>query len=391
VVIFVDFWTGMEYNDFMICVAAFIVLLVISVPVLGLSVVGRFNPRVKEWTAPYWRIFKKAWYCVGRRVTFRACDSSFKDDVKNSVLSRLVLRHKKWVKPVGVGIEVMAVVIVGAAIWSLVEVGKAGLSLYVYGTCNVTQPEACILGEGDVCSTEEASGRNAFIGWFEEWGELFGALPARMQRWEAEDYVRSGMTVYGGEVEERSAAIDIFDPGCINCYKSFNNQLNAGFFEKYNTYLIPYPIKSSETEDGYRFPNSYLIASYMVAAREFEVERIYDSADPMYGLTPEWYIVYRLFTGKDEELGVDFQSAFNGVKGVAGTPYSAEKAEGVLRGWLAAWYGEEILDKLAERAHSEGVREKIEEYRHMVDEVIQTKGIPTTIFEGRRHIGVWRE
>jgi hypothetical protein len=325
-------------------------------------------------------MFKKAWYCVGRRVTFRACDSSFKDDIKNSVLSRLIFRHKKWVKPVAAAIEVVAVLIVIVAGWSLVEVGKVGLSLYVYGTCNVSQPEACILGEGDVCSTEDASGSNAFVGWFEEWGDLFTALPARIKTWQAEDYLKTGMTPYNYS-EGREVAIDIFDPGCINCLKSFNNQLDSGFFDQYNVYLIPYSIKSTEKEDGYRFPNSHLISSYIVAAREYT---------PVEVESPDWLIVKKLFTEKDADLDVDYQSAFNGVKGLSGTPYSAEKAGNVLKGWLKEFgFSDEAIAEIAEQAHSEAVKDRIEEYHHLVDNDIQTKSIPTTIYDGKRHIGVY--
>lgn len=373
----------------MVCIAAFIVLLLISVPILGLSIIGKFNERVKRFTTPFWKMFKKAWYCVGRRVTFRACDSSFKDDIKNSVLSRLILKHKKWVKPVSAAIEIAAVLVVVVAIWSLIEVGKAGLSLYVFGTCNVVQPEACILGEGEVCSTEETTNRNPFIGWFEEWGDLFTALPARIKTWDAAEYKPENASFFRS-IEGNPVAADIFDPGCINCLKSFNNQLNSGFFDRYNAYLIPYPIKSNEHEDGYRFPNSYLISSYIMATREFHAEKIYDSMYFGHGLTPEWYIVYKLFTEKDAELDLDYQSAFNGAKGLTSTPYSAEKAENTLREWLETWYFEETLNKITAKAHSEEIRDRIHANHELVDNTIRAKGIPTTIYDGKRHIGVWR-
>jgi hypothetical protein len=359
------------------------------VPVLVLTIIGKYNAKVKKLTEPYWKMFKKAWYCVGRRVTFRACDSSFKDDIKNSVLSRLIIKHKKWVKPVSAAIEVAAVLIVVVAIWSLVEVGKAGLSLYVYGTCNVTQPEACILGENEVCSTEQQSDKNAFIGWFEEWGDLFTTLPARIKTWDASEYKPDNASYYK-DVEGGPVALDIFDPGCINCLKSFNNQLEDGFFDRYNTYLVPYVIKSNEGEDGYRFANSRLIASYILATREFSAEKVLDSTHVMHSLTPEWYIVYRLFTEKDKELDIDYQSAFNGMKGLSGTPYSPKKAEDTLREWLKTWYSDETLDSITELAHSEKITEAIDTNRKLVDDTIQTKGIPTTIFDGKRHIGVYR-
>ncbi|MCL1930121.1 hypothetical protein FWF93_03220 [Candidatus Saccharibacteria bacterium] len=366
----------------MVCIAAFIVLLMISVPVLVLSIVGKFNARVHSAVTPFWKMFKKAWHCVGRRVTFRACDSSFKDDIKNSVLSRLILKHKKWVKPVSAAIEVASVLIVVVAIWSLVEVGKAGLSIYVYGTCNVVRPEACLLGDGEVCSTEETTKRNFVVGWFTGWGELFAALPARVKAWDAAEFLPDNANFLSYN-QNNSVALDILDPGCVNCLKSFNNQLRAGFFEQYNVAVVIYPIRDSESDDGYKFANSYLISSYLEAVRSFKTSDI---------PAPEWLIIKKLFTEKDEEIGIDYQSAFNGLKGLTGTPYEVEKAETMIKDWLKGFgFNDHEIEQIAARAHSDETRVIIENSHNLVDNIIKTKGIPTTIYDGKRHIGVWRE
>ena len=98
----------------MVCVAAFIVLSLVGVFVAFLSIFKRDIGR------KYWAVFKKSWGCVGKKVRLQKCETNFKDDVKNSLLSKVVLKHPKWVKPLGTAIEIFSVAIVFITIWSLV-------------------------------------------------------------------------------------------------------------------------------------------------------------------------------------------------------------------------------------------------------------------------------
>jgi hypothetical protein len=127
-----------------------------------------------------------------------------------------------------------------------------------------------------------------------------------------------------------------------------------------------------------------LISSYVEAVRNFKRP---DSIP-----SPDWGIIANLFLGHDAELDdIDYQSAFNGIKGVTGTPYSAEKAEEVLQAWLKNFgYDKETIIKIAEHAHSQEIADRIHANHELVDKIVQTKGIPTTIYDGKRHIGVYR-
>lgn len=365
----------------MVCIAAFVVLLLISVPVLALAIIGKFNEQVAGWVKPYFMLFKKAWYCVGRRVTFRKCDSDFKSEIKNSILSRLVIRHKKMVKPVSALIEIAAVLIVVVAIWSLVTTVKAGLSLYVFGACNIKQPEACLFSEGQICSTETADEKNLVEQYFYEWGEIFQGIPARVKNWKAEEFITEEMNFWNFD-SDKPYALEIIDPGCINCQESFNNQLKRGLFDNYNVALIPYLIRSDDNQDGYKYPNSHLIVKYMLAVQGFARTGIE---------APEWEIIKKLFTEKDESLDVAiiYQEAFNGTRGISGTPYSAEKVVVVLRQWLKEiGFSTSEIAEIAEKAESAEIESQIQEYRRLVDDDIKTKGIPTLIFDGQRHVGI---
>ena len=157
----------------MVCIAAFIVLCLVGVFVAFLSIFRR------DIGQKYWAVFKKAWGCVGKKVRLQKCETNFKDDVKNSLLSKVVLKHPKWVRPLGVAIEVSAILIVLITIWSLIEAVKALLALWVFGTCNVSQPASCALG-AEICGIDAEEPKNPieWTGrWFDEWGEIFANIP----------------------------------------------------------------------------------------------------------------------------------------------------------------------------------------------------------------------
>ena len=64
----------------MICIAAFIILLIIWLFTPALKLLG-FKKQAKSIN----QMFKKSMHCFSRRVTLRACDSNFKDEIKNSI------------------------------------------------------------------------------------------------------------------------------------------------------------------------------------------------------------------------------------------------------------------------------------------------------------------
>lgn len=124
----------------MVCIAAFIILIVIGIFVAFISIFKR------DLGKRYLKVLKKSWHCFTRHLTFRKCDTSFQDDVKTALLKKVVLKNPKAVKPLSVTIEVASILIVIITAWSLVEGIKAGLALWALGTCNVSHPASCALG-----------------------------------------------------------------------------------------------------------------------------------------------------------------------------------------------------------------------------------------------------
>lgn len=360
----------------MICIAAFIILLLIWLFTPAMKIFG-FKKQAENIN----KMFKKSLHCFSRRATFRACDSNFADEIKHSILRKLIVKHKKWVKPVSWAIEAVSFLIIVISIWSLLTVVKSGLALYTFGTCDVQQPDACALSGSEACTIDGSNGNGPIVSWFTDWGEIFSAIPSRWTTWNAEELVVENSSYYGefsGKSENSNAvAVDIFDPGCIICRRSFVAQKESGFFEKYRAHLIPYVITS---EAGDKFNNSELIARYIEAIRDVQPEQGEK-------ISPEWLIVENLFTKKDEQ-GVIWQENFNGVSIKA---YSAEKVESVLATWLKdAGYSEQQISDLATKAKSSEITAKLEANKKLVEDQIKTKKIPTMIYDGKRHEGQFK-
>ena len=179
----------------MVCIAAFIILAIIGVFVAIISI---FKPKVGK---AYWKMFKKAWGCLWKKVRLQKCETGFKEDVKNTILSRVIVSHPKWVKPLSAAIEVASVVIVVVAVWALLTAVKSLLALWALGSCNVSQPEACSMGS-EVCSINASEPSNVFEAtgrWFEEWGEIFEAIPDKFRSYNADEYefnyISAGTTI----------------------------------------------------------------------------------------------------------------------------------------------------------------------------------------------------
>ena len=191
----------------MVCIAAFIILALIGVFVAVISI---FKPKVGK---AYWKMFKKAWGCLWKKVRLQKCETGFKEDVKNTLLSRVIVKHPKWVKPLSVIIEIISVLIVIIAVWAILTAIKSLLALWALGSCNVTKPSACSLG-AEVCSIDESEPNNPLEAtgrWFTEWGEIFEAIPDKFRTYNADDYDFNYIVLPNGQKLGSMPAMDIVD------------------------------------------------------------------------------------------------------------------------------------------------------------------------------------
>lgn len=349
----------------MVCIAAFIILAIIGVFV---AVVSVFKPRIGK---AYLKAMKKAWGCLWKKVRLQKCETGFKDDVKNTLLSRVIIKHPKWVKPLSALIEVLSIIIVIVTVWALLTAIKSLLALWALGSCNVTTPSACTLG-AEVCSIDENEPKTpieAFGRWFTEWGEIFEAIPEKFKTYNVSDYNFNYISANPGIGADKPVAIDILDPGCSVCMVSYRNQKEAGFFDEYDVHIVPFAIQ--DTDNNYKFKNSEIIVKYMFAAEQVRS-----------GLAVK--ILDRIFTTKNHD-GIYYQDMFN-------NEYSREEAVAKLETWL----GDEGInaDGIAEirkiAAYPETTN-KMSENREIVENVLKVKGIPTMIYDGAKHTGLWKK
>ncbi len=347
----------------MVCIAAFIILALIGVFVAIISI---FKPKVGK---AYWKMFKKAWGCLWKKVRLQKCETGFKEDVKNTLLSRIIVKHPKWVKPLSVTIEIVSVVIVIVAVWAILTAIKSLLALWALGSCNVTKPSACSLG-AEVCSIDESEPANVFEAtgrWFSEWGEIFEAIPDKFRTYHAEEYDFNYISVESTG-EDKPIAVDIFDPGCSVCMISYRNQKTNGFFDNYEVRLVPFAIQ--DADGNYKFKNSEIIVRYM-----FAVEQVRS------GMAIE--LLDKIFTEKNADE-ISYQNLFN-------EDYSLEEAVKQLESWvLEAGFDKDGLTEIREIVNYPEITDKMNENRNIIENELRVKGIPTMIYDGQKHTGLWK-
>lgn len=357
----------------MVCIAAFIVLCFLS---LGVAFLSIFKPAIgKKW----WQVFKKAWYCVFKKVRLQKCDTNFKDDVKNTILKKFILKKPHLVKPISIAIEAVSVLIVFITIWSIVIAIKSLLALWIFGTCNISQPSQCGLG-AEACTIDQAEPKNIVehIGRnFDEWGQIFSAIPDRLKTWRAEDYLPQNYQTLSVSKASKSQpiALDIFDPGCSVCAQSYKNQKSNHFLDQNNTVVLPYAITLPDGSEKYK--NSQLISRFIYATAIYEAKN--PSAQPRRLVAK---IIDRLFTEYDQNH-INYQTVFS-------QDLSETEARELLKTWLKDFkLNQSEIESISKLSTSKSVENYIKHTEAVVAK-LQAKSIPILIYNGRKHQGLFK-
>ncbi len=103
----------------MFCILSFFVL----------AAIGVFN-------ASYRDLAKEAYQCAFRRITFRACNTSFKDRMKATLTAKLLMRSPKVAKIFQKHFELFSWILVILTVVSTFWVAKGAYNFYLYGSCN---------------------------------------------------------------------------------------------------------------------------------------------------------------------------------------------------------------------------------------------------------------
>jgi hypothetical protein len=350
----------------MFCIAAFIVL----------GLIGIFSASKRQ-------LAKKAWACTLRRVTFRPCDTSFKEEAKNHLLAKVANKTPRLVKAADIGIEVASFLLVIFTIWSLLVVVKSGLNLYVWGTCNPANGSSCSLGS-EACSidqqrkslwtlTKQGKPYEWFVDEFNSWVDTITNIPNRLKTWQATDYLPQNPSYYNPYDATKPTALEILDPGCSVCAQLFQNIKTAGFENNYNLTYIAYPIPDASAWGQYKFANSYIVVQYLEAIKRQPLATTNTPVD--------WQIIERIFSSQDEQ-GIVYQIKINNL-------LSNTDAQILLQSWLGEFgYSNEQLATIVADTTSDEVQQIIANNMAIVEDHINTVKIPSLIFNGHRHDGL---
>lgn len=348
----------------MFCIAAFIIFAVLSI-----------------FSATYRPLAKAAWHCTWKRISFQPCDISFGDEMRGKLLAKLIFRMPRLARFLDRWLDWLSFAFVIVSIWSLLYVGNAGLNYWVYGTCDPRNVESCTLG-GEACGVNQATlrlGQAIGEGRIREWvfdpfirfGETVTRIPDRLRTWHAADFLPSSASFFQPENSNKPYALEIVDPGCNFCRTLTHNMLNAGLTEHANVTYLLYPIPLPE--GGYKFEHSLLRAQYIEATKRVPL------TENVSGIPADWQLLERLFALPDDNNEVDLQQQFN-------IGMTREQAIATLHRLLEdIGYTMQNIERIAQLAQSEEVRQSIAEQRRIAEEDIRTIKIPTLLWNGRRY------
>ncbi|GAB4143477.1 MAG: hypothetical protein OHK0017_00890 [Patescibacteria group bacterium] len=313
-----------------------------------------------------------------KKVTLKPCDISLGEEIKNKVLGKLIFKYPKLAKFIDKTANFWAFILVVLSVWSLIYAGLAGLNLWVYDTCTPETGESCSLS-GEACGI--ASNTLTFEQAVEtqKWGEYLtqpftelnktiSRIPERFKNWEAKDYLTVKPTYYNSYDSNKSTAVEFIDPGCKYCKQLFLNIKEAKFENKYNLTYVVYPIPDKKTSSGYKFQSSYQIASYMEALKDFPEKD---------GRSADWVLLEKIFTGSDEKGPL--QDQFNFSYSGAEIPSKIEKIIAEMG------YTTTEIEQIRSKANSDEVKSRLNRNKDIVEKELQTKRIPTIVFNGRRY------
>ena len=253
---------------------------------------------------------------------------------------------------------------------------------------SVTKPSACTLGS-EVCSLgdddDDANILQQTGRWFTEWGDIFAAIPDRIKTWNAEEYFIEPTTFVDASIiddtktpleEDKPYAIDILDPGCSACMMSFRNQLESGFFESHQVALLIYPI---QIDDGtYKFNNSDLIARYFYASAILDQGELPEEQHH-FGLK----LINKIFNGKTDK-GQIIQSYLASL--------DFDEAKKTLKSYLKEFGAtDDDLKEISSLEKSDEVKNILERVKDTAENQVKITGIPTLIYDGRKHLGLYEE
>lgn len=88
------------------------------------------------FSASHRELAKEAFDCVFKRITFRSCNSGFKEKIKGKILSKIIARSTFLAKMVNKHYEILSWIFFVLMVGSTIFVFSGVYNFYVYGSCN---------------------------------------------------------------------------------------------------------------------------------------------------------------------------------------------------------------------------------------------------------------
>ena len=103
-----------------------------------LAIMGLFS-------STHWQLAKEAFSCIGRRVTFRPCDTGFKEKVQGQMVGFLMKRSVTAARLVRKNFELLSWIFFILTVWSLWATADGLYNFYKYGSCDgLNQTGFCV-------------------------------------------------------------------------------------------------------------------------------------------------------------------------------------------------------------------------------------------------------
>lgn len=114
----------------MICIIAFFVF----------AFLGIFSAKYRGYA-------KESFSCVFRRITLRPCETNFDQKVKMKIVSKMFTKSPRLARFTMKHFELLSWILTILTIISLAYSIYSIYNLAIYGTCDITNPDQCIITE----------------------------------------------------------------------------------------------------------------------------------------------------------------------------------------------------------------------------------------------------
>jgi predicted DsbA family dithiol-disulfide isomerase len=292
----------------MFCIIAFVVLFIMGI-----------------FSATHRELAKEAFACVTRRVTFRACDTGFKEKMQSHIVGTLLSKSIFLAKIVSKNFEIISWIFFIITVVSIVWSGKGLYNYLIYGNCNgLTASGFCAL---------DPTGENT------KSSAIGGSCSATDVKESAVTLASVNLSSFPTKNSDSEDSLVLI--GCYNCdytrkaYPTIkklieNNKLNYTFahypVKSETTYLLPigYCAYQNNSESYWKFNDTMFASNKEDVGNKEYVDGVLENLG--YDLTT----IYRCVDSQETKSSVVRQRIELEKTGIYGTPLVFINGKGIV-------------------------------------------------------------